>query len=43
MGVTVKGMMISEEAQLMHKTKGLMVQENGSAMVQVQGGIVMIN
>lgn len=43
MGVTVKGMMITEEAQLMHKTKGLMVQEDGSAMVQVQGGIVMIN
>jgi type VI secretion system secreted protein VgrG len=43
MGVTVKGMMITEEAQLMHKTKGLMVQEDGSAMVMVKGGLVMIN
>lgn len=42
-GVTTKGMLISEEAQLLHKVKGTMVQENGSAMVQVQGGIVMIN
>jgi type VI secretion system secreted protein VgrG len=43
MGVTVKGMMITEEAQLIHKTKGLLVQEEASAMVQIQGGIVLIN
>jgi type VI secretion system secreted protein VgrG len=43
MGVTVKGMMITQEAQLTCKSKGVMVQEEGSAMVQVQGGIVMIN
>ncbi len=43
MGITLKGMMITEEAQLMHKTKALMLQENADAMVQVQGGIVMIN
>jgi type VI secretion system secreted protein VgrG len=43
MGVTVKGMTITQEAQLMCKSKGVMVQEEASAMVQVQGGIVMIN
>lgn len=43
MGVTVKGGMISNEATTMHKTKAPMVQVNADAMVQVQGGIVMIN
>jgi type VI secretion system secreted protein VgrG len=42
-GVTVKGGIISNEATGMHKTKAPMVQVNGDAMVQVQGGIVMIN
>jgi type VI secretion system secreted protein VgrG len=43
MGVTVKGMMITQEASLMHKTKGLMSQVEADAMVMVKGGIVMIN
>jgi type VI secretion system secreted protein VgrG len=43
MGVTVKGMMITEEAELVHQTKAKLVQENGDALVQVQGGIVMLN
>lgn len=43
MGVTVKGCMITQEAQAMHKTKAPMVQVNADAMVMVQGGIVMIN
>jgi type VI secretion system secreted protein VgrG len=43
MGITAKGMMITEEAQVLHKTKAPMLQENADAMVQVQGGIVMIN
>ncbi len=42
-GVTVKGMTITQEAQLLCKSKGVMVQEEASAMVQVQGAIVMIN
>jgi type VI secretion system secreted protein VgrG len=43
MGVTIKGMMISIEAQIQMQVKGLMTQVNGSAMLQAQGGIVMIN
>ena len=43
MGVTVKGMMITEEATAMHKTKGVMVQVDADAMVMVKGGLVMIN
>ncbi len=42
-GITLKGMMITSEAQVVHTTKGLMVKAEGSAMVQVQGGIVMLN
>ncbi len=42
-GVTIKGMMIQQEAQLLHKTKSLLVQEKADALVQVEGGIVMIN
>ncbi|HSW03533.1 type VI secretion system Vgr family protein [Aquabacterium sp.] len=42
-GITAKGIMISNEAQAMHKTKAPMVQVNADAMVQVQGGIVMLN
>jgi type VI secretion system secreted protein VgrG len=42
-GVTVKGIVISEEAQGIHKTKGPLVQVNADAMVQVQGGVVMLN
>lgn len=42
-GITLKGMMITSEAQTMQTIKGLMVKTEASAMVQVQGGIVMIN
>ncbi len=42
-GITLKGMMITSEAQTMHTIKGLMVKAEASAMVQVQGGIVMLN
>lgn len=43
MGVTVKGMMITSEAQAVHKVKGAMTQVEGSAMTTVKGGLVMIN
>lgn len=42
-GITAKGIMISDEATAMHKTKAPMVQVNADAMVQIQGGLVMIN
>ena len=42
-GVTTKGMMIQQEAQLLHSTKTLMLQEKASALVQLEGGIVLIN
>lgn len=42
-GVTIKGLMISLEAEIMSKEKAPMVQVNGDAMVQIQGGITMIN
>jgi type VI secretion system secreted protein VgrG len=42
-GVTVKGLMITEEATAVHKTKAPMVQVDADAMVMVKGGLVMIN
>ena len=42
-GITLKGIMISMEAQAMYKEKAPMVQVNGDAMVKIQGGITMIN
>jgi type VI secretion system secreted protein VgrG len=42
-GVTIKGMMIDAEGQVQLTAKAPMVQINGEAMTQVQGGIVMIN
>lgn len=42
-GITTKGMLIQDEAQVMHQTKAVMIKEEASAMVQVQGGIVMVN
>jgi type VI secretion system secreted protein VgrG len=42
-GVTVKGIMIKQEAQAMHQTKAPMVQVDGQGMVMVKGGIVMLN
>jgi type VI secretion system secreted protein VgrG len=43
MGVTIKGMMISIEAQVQCQVKALMTQVNGDAMTTVKGAIVMIN
>jgi type VI secretion system secreted protein VgrG len=43
MGVTIKGMMISIEGQIQVSVKGVMTQITGSAMLQEQGGIIMIN
>src|SRR5215208_1706780 len=43
MGVTVKGMLIREEAELIHQTQTKLLQEKADAFVQVQGGIVMLN
>jgi type VI secretion system secreted protein VgrG len=42
-GITVKGMMVKIEGQVMVDVKGAVTQVKGDAMVQVQGGIVMIN
>ena len=42
-GVTIKGMMVTSEAEVINETKGPMVQIEGSAMTTVKGGIVMIN
>ncbi len=42
-GVTIKGMMVTSEAQVLSKTKGTMVQVEGAAMTTVKGAIVMIN
>lgn len=42
MGVTIKGMMVKIEGQLMTDVKGLMTTVTGSAMNQVKGGLVMI-
>jgi len=42
-GVTTKGMMITQEAQLLHKTKTLLLQEKADALMQLEGGIVLIN
>jgi type VI secretion system secreted protein VgrG len=43
MGITMKGMMIKCEAQIQMETKALMHKTAGTAMVQIQGGITMIN
>ena len=42
MGVTIKGMMISVEAQAQATVKGVMTQVDGSAILQLSGGLVMI-
>ncbi len=42
MGVTIKGMMIKIEGQVMTQVKGLMVQVNADAMLTLKGGITMI-
>jgi type VI secretion system secreted protein VgrG len=43
MGVTIKGMMLKSEAQMMNQTKGMMTSTEGSAMMTVKGAITMIN
>lgn len=42
-GITIKGPMISQEAQTQHATKGLQVSVDGSAMVMIKGGLVTLN
>ncbi len=42
-GVTIKGMNVQSEAQLMHSGKGMTTQLQGTAMTTITGGIVMIN
>ncbi len=42
MGVSVKGMMLKSEGQMMTEVKGLMTKIDGSAMLQATGGIIMI-
>jgi type VI secretion system secreted protein VgrG len=41
-GVTISGMVIKIEGQVQTQLKGLMTQLGGDAMLQVQGGIIMI-
>ena len=43
MGVTIKGMMISVQAQIQAEVKGLMTNVNADAINTVKGAIVMIN
>jgi type VI secretion system secreted protein VgrG len=42
MGVTIKGMMVKIEGQIMTDVKGVMTTVTGSAMNQIKGGLVMI-
>ena len=42
-GITIKGLTITCDASVQGIFKSLMTQVKGSAMTQVQGGIVMIN
>ena len=42
-GVTIKGMMIKIEGQIMVQVQGVMTQVNGDAMLTLKGGIVMVN
>lgn len=41
-GVTIKGMMIKVEGQIMTEVKGLMTQVNGTALLKAGGGIMML-
>lgn len=42
-GITLKGILIKEEANAMHQVKAPLVMVDGQGMVMVKGGIVMIN
>ena len=41
-GVTVSGMMIKIDGQVMTQVNGLMTQVQGTAMLQLSGGIITI-
>jgi type VI secretion system secreted protein VgrG len=41
-GVTIKGMTVNVEGQMLTNVKGMMTQVNGSAMMTVGGGLTMI-
>lgn len=43
MGVTIKGMMIKVDGQIMVDIKGLMTSVKGTAMLTLKGGITLIN
>jgi type VI secretion system secreted protein VgrG len=43
MGVTISGMNISIQGQIQVQVQGLMIQVSADAMLQLQGGITMIN
>lgn len=43
MGVTIKGMMVKIEADVMLQAKGLMTDVKGDAMLKLKGGITLIN
>ncbi|GGH20195.1 type IV secretion protein Rhs [Alsobacter metallidurans] len=43
MGITLKGLMITEQAQVMHQTQAPMLMEKGDAMVIINGGLLMLN
>jgi type VI secretion system secreted protein VgrG len=43
MGVTIKGLMVKIEGQMMLDIKGLMTQVNADAMLTLRGAITMIN
>jgi type VI secretion system secreted protein VgrG len=42
MGVTIKGMKVSVEGQILTEVKGLMTNVNATAILQVKGGLTMI-
>jgi type VI secretion system secreted protein VgrG len=43
MGITIKGMMVKIEGQIMTEVKGLMTKLNADAMLMAKGAITMIN
>jgi type VI secretion system secreted protein VgrG len=43
MGVTIKGMVVKIEGELLTQLKGLMAEVNGDGLLEVKGGIIMIN
>jgi type VI secretion system secreted protein VgrG len=43
MGITISGMKISIQGQIQVQVQGLMIQVSADAMLQLQGGITMIN